>query len=93
MFITITGSDHYMGVDSYKINQELILIKDKNNSYDDEAIKVVTENGATCGYVANSIDTVARGTHSAGYVYCSIKEHQKCKVVFITQNSVIVELI
>ena len=93
MFITITCFEHYMGIESYKIDQELILKKDKNNSYDDEAIKVESENGATYGYVANSIDTVARGTHSAGYVYCSLKESQKCKVKFITQESVIAELI
>lgn len=92
MFITITGSEHYMGVDSYRIGQELILKKDENNSYDDEAIKVETENGATCGYVANSVDTVARGTHSAGYVYCNLHELQKCIIRFILGDNVIAEL-
>ena len=93
MFITITGFEHYMGIDSYRIGQELVLKKDENNLYDDEAIKVESEAGATYGYVANSVDTVARGTHSAGYVYCSLKEPQKCKVKFITQESIIAELI
>lgn len=91
MYITITDVDKYLGIDSLKIGQELLLLKDLDNPYDDEAIKVITENGATCGYVANSVEDVARGSHSAGYIYNSIKNKHKCKVKFIIQDSAIVE--
>lgn len=89
MYITIEKIDDYLGTESYKINQELILIKDKDNIYDDEAIKVITENNATCGYVANSVEEVARGTHSAGYIYNLIEEKQKCTISFILENKII----
>ena len=93
MFITIVGVENYIGTESLVIGQELFLKKEPDNRHDDESIKVVTDSGATCGHVANSVNTVARGSHSAGYAYCSIKEQQKCKVKFIVQDSVIAELI
>lgn len=93
MFITIVGLNHYMGIESIKPGDELFLKKDIENKYDDEAIKIVGNRDVTYGYVANSVESVARGTHSAGYVYGSIKEDQRCKVSFILENSVIAELI
>jgi len=93
MFITITGSQYYLGIETYKIGQELFLKKDIGNNYDDEAIKVETKSGATCGHVANSVGSVARGTHSAGYIYNSIKEDQKCRISFILDEKVIAELL
>lgn len=93
MFITIAGVEHYLGIEVLTIGQELLLKKEPNNRYDDESIKVETETGATCGHVANSVNTVARGTHSAGYVYNSVKEKQKCIVKFIIQDRAIAEII
>lgn len=93
MFVTITGSEYYLGTDSYKIGQTLLLIKEPDNPYDDESIKVETESGAMCGHVANSVDSVARGSHSAGYIYNSINDNQKCKIAFILDERVIAELI
>ena len=92
MFITIVGTEHYLGVESLTIGQELILIKEPDNKYDDESIKVETGSGATCGHVANSVYSVARGSHSAGYIYNSIKNNQKCKVLFIMDEKVIAEV-
>lgn len=93
MFITITGVEHYLGIESLTIGQELLLKKEPDNRYDDESIKVETESGATCGHVANSVDSVARGSHSAGYVYNSINDCQKCKIAFILEEKIIAELI
>ena len=93
MFITIAGVEHYLGIESLTIGQELLLKKEPNNRYDDESIKVETETGATCGHVANSVNTVARGTHSAGYVYNSINDCQRCKITFILDEKIIAELI
>ena len=44
-------------------------IKDKNNPYDSEAIKVVMKEIGTVGYIANSPYTTATGTMSAGRIY------------------------
>lgn len=93
MYITITGSIHYLGLEHYKIGQRLLVKKDPDNPYDEEAIKIESENGSTLGYVANSVNTVARGTHSAGYIYNSIKNNQECEVLFVVEDSVIAKLL
>lgn len=93
MYVTITGSEYYMGIESYKIGQLLLLKKDEENRYDDEAIKVETPSGALCGFVANSVDTVARGTHSSGYIYSLINDSKQCEVKFILNNSVIAKIL
>ena len=46
MYITITGSDMFMGMEAFKVGQTLILKKDIDSPYDDESIKVITETGA-----------------------------------------------
>ena len=61
----------------------LALKKDKKNTYDDEAIAAYTKDNYKCGYVANSVHSVARGTCSAGRVYDQIKDEAKCCVRFI----------
>lgn len=92
-YITIAGIEHYMGIESMKINQEFFLKKDIENVYDDEAIEVINDKGCRYGYVANSVSTVARGTHSAGYIYENIKNNTKCVVRFILEGSCIAEVI
>lgn len=92
MYVTITGSDMFMGIEAYKPGQKLILKKDIENPYDDESIKVESENGAHLGFVANSVESVARGTHSAGYIYNTFEDSTKCTVLFITQDKVIAEI-
>lgn len=92
MYITITGMSHYLGLDVFRINQLLILEVEPDNSIDNEAIKVSIEGGAMVGYVANSVYTIVKGTHSAGYIYRDIKDKVYAKVNFITHESVIAEL-
>lgn len=93
MYITITGLDRYMGVESIKPKDIFYLIKDTNNAYDDEAIKVCKDKEIIYGYVANSVYTVARGTHSAGYIYESIKGFKKCEILFIVKDVAIARII
>jgi len=92
-YITIVGANNYVGIEALKPGTILSLKKDKNNSYDDEAI-MVTGNSEVCyGFVANSIDTVARGTHSAGYIYNMLPENPSCEVLFVLEDSGIAKLI
>lgn len=93
MYITITGSQYYLGIDKYKIGEILYLKKDPDNIYDSEAIKIMTDKDVKCGYVANSVNTVAKGTHSAGFIYDQIKDKTKCKVLFVVEEYAIAELI
>lgn len=91
-YITITGCDRYMGISSITPGKVLTLQKDHNNIYDDEAIKVVGQSGETYGYVANSVVTVARGSHSAGYIYESFDETIDCQVLFVTNEEAIAKI-
>lgn len=82
-YITINHLDDYMSANSLRVGMKLILKKDRDNPYDDEAIAVYTENDCKVGYVANSVQSVCRGTLSAGRVFDLINEIAECTVRFI----------
>ncbi|NBK97900.1 MAG: DNA-binding protein [Erysipelotrichia bacterium] len=94
VYITITGMQHYFGIEAFKIGQKIMLEKDVENDYDSEAVRVLSESGNKLGYVANSVYTVAKGTHSAGWIGHLIEEDKRlAKVMFITGHSVIAEIV
>ena len=82
-YITINHLDDYISANSLRIGMKLILKKDHNNPYDDEAIAAFSEHGNKVGYVANSVSTVCRGTGSAGFAYSLFDEETECIVRFI----------
>lgn len=92
MFITINHIGEYAGAEMFRPGMTLSLKKEKNNPYDDEAITVYSERGSKYGYVANSVCSVCRGTHSAGYIYQSFGEETKCIVRFVAEDFAIAEL-
>lgn len=92
-FITITGLNHYLGKKPFQVGRTVTLIKDRNNPYDETAIRVELPFIETVGYVANSTDTVFAGTYSAGRLYDKIKEKALARVMFITHSSVIAEVL
>lgn len=73
-YITITGMNHYYGLRPFSVGKKIKCIKDKNNPYDSEAIKVVMKEIGTVGYIANSPYTTATGTMSAGRIYEKVKK-------------------
>lgn len=87
LYITINHLDEFINASSIKVNDVLTLKKDINNEFDDEAIIALNENNFKCGYVANSVSSVVRGTYSAGRIYDLIKENNTCKVKFIALES------
>ena len=86
IYITINHLDDYMPVMNLKVGDILTLKKEPGNIYDDEAIAVYTRENFKCGYVANSVSTVARGTFSAGRAYDKVKNNFKCSVEFILSD-------
>ena len=88
-FVTITGIDHYYGKRPFKVGRIFQLIKDRKNQYDGEAIMAYLPFIEKIGYVANSVDTVYRGTLSAGRLYDKMGDYAFAKVMFITHTSVI----
>ena len=83
LYITINHLEDFASVLFLKTGDELVLKKDKNNIYDEEAIAVYNSENKKCGYVANSVYSVIKGTSSAGRIYDHLSEMKKCVVRFI----------
>lgn len=83
IYITINHLDDFMPVINLKVGDILKLKKEPDNIYDDEAIAVYTKDNFKCGYVANSVSTVARGSYSAGRVYDRMGNEAECFVRFV----------
>ena len=89
IFITITGQNHYLGIKPFKVGRIVKIIKETDNQYDGEAIRVELPFIDTVGYVANSVNTVYAGTCSAGKLYDKIDDYAYAEIMFITHSSVI----
>ena len=92
-YITITGFTHYYGKKPFKIGKKLKCVKEPDNDYDGEAIKVVLKHVGTVGYVANSVYTVAQGTSSAGAIGHYVQNKFWVEVMFITSSKVICKVV
>ena len=94
-YITINHLDDFENLLFLKVGDEMILRKDKGNMYDDEAIAVYNGGDYKCGYVANSVHSVSRGTYSAGRIYDRFEDEDKCVIRFILgeESVAIAELI
>ena len=87
--ITIAGINHYFGLAPFEKGSKVKLIKEPDNSYDHEAIRVEMKGLGKVGYVANSAYTVQGMCMSAGRLYDRIDETAKAKVLFVMPNFVI----
>ena len=92
MYITIKEKDETYH-SAFRVGETYYLEKEPDNIYDDEAIRFMTPKGFHLGWVANSVSTVARGTHSAGYVYRDVHDGSQAIVRFIGQECIIAEII
>ena len=91
-YVTVVGAGHYFGAEIFKVGQKIILKKDFQNKYDEEAIQAELEMAGKVGYVANSYQTVAKGTRSAGRIYDTFGTECTGEVAFIVNDTVIVKL-
>ncbi len=89
MLVTITGLNYRYGSEFLKKGMELKLIKEPDNKYDKEAIKVEYKGLGTIGYVANSTKTVIGECLSTGRLYDKIGKKAKAKVVLVLENAAI----
>ncbi len=92
-FITVTGIDHYYGKTPFEIGRITKIVKEPDNPHDSEAIRVELPFIGNVGYVANSANTVYRGTASAGRIYDKIGDYACARVFFVTHSSVIALLL
>ena len=91
-FITITPLDNLELTDYVKPGERMIL-KKTPDEYDEEAITVYSSNNKKYGSVANSSNTVVRGTHSAGYIYRGFYQEIRCVVRFVLDKVTIAEVL
>ncbi len=92
VFFTLTGMSHYYGSNFLKKGMKVKLVKEPDNEYDKEAIRVEFKGLGKIGYVANSPYTVIGESKSAGRIYDLIKKKAKARIVLITTKGVLCEL-
>ena len=92
IIFTIAGMNHYYGSDFLEKGMKVKLIKEPDNEYDKEAIRVELKGLGKIGYVANSTHTVLGESYSAGRMYDLMKKKAKGKVILVTPRGVICEL-
>lgn len=92
IFFTLTGTNHYYGSDFLKNGMKVKLVKEPDNEYDKEAIRVEIKGLGKIGYVANSPYTVIGESRSAGRLYDLIKKKAKGKIVLVTPKGILCEL-
>lgn len=81
--------DHYYGMRPFTVGKKIKCIKERDNHYDSEAIKVTMKDIGTVGYIANTPYTKAIGTMSAGRIYEKVGNKFWVEVMFITSSKVI----
>jgi hypothetical protein len=92
IYFTIAGTSHHYGRDFIEPKMEVKLVKEPDNEYDSEAIRVEMPGIGLIGYVANSPYTVLGESYSAGRLYDKIGDTAKGKVLYVLPNGILCEL-
>ena len=92
-FFTITGTNHYFGHQFFEPEMEVKLVKEPDNKYDKEAIKVEVEGLGIVGYVANTPYTVIGESMSSGRLYDRISDTANGIVKYVVPQGVLCELV
>ncbi len=93
LYTTIVGLKNYEGNKVFKIGSIVRLVKEPDNDYDLEAIACENKYIGKTGYIANSTQTVTKGTMSAGRIYDKIGDISYCEVKFVSNDSVIAKVL
>lgn len=89
MYFTITGTCFRHGSDFIKPDMKVTLVKEPDNEFDKEAIKVTMEGLGLIGYVANSPKTVLGESYSAGRLYDKIGDTAEGVVLYVLNGGVL----
>ena len=93
IYFTIAGTKHHYGHEYFEPKMEVKLIKEPDNEFDKEAIKVEMDGLGLVGYVANSPYTVQGESMSAGRIYDRIGDTAVGIVKYVLPQGVLCELI
>ena len=89
IYFTVTGTNHYYGTDIFKDKMTVRLVKEPENPFDKEAIRVELPGLGKVGYVANSPYTVAGESMSAGRLYDRIGSQAWGTVMYVLNCGVL----
>ena len=89
LFFTVTGTKHYYGQEFIEPKMTVKLVKEPDNDFDREAIKVEMEGLGLVGYVANIPYTVAGESLSAGRLYDKIGDTAEGTVLYVLPKCVL----
>lgn len=92
IYFTIAGTNHHHGQDFIEPKMEVNLVKEPDNDYDKEEIKVEMPGLGLIGYVANSPYTVVGESFSAGRLYDKIGDTATGTVLYVLPNGVLCAL-
>ena len=92
IYFTIAGMNHYYGGDFLEKGMKVKLVKEPDNEYDSEAIRVELKGLGKIGYVANSPHTVIGESYSAGRIYDFIGKKAKGKVTLVTERGILCKI-
>lgn len=93
MYITLQTFDKLHGSKPLALDGIVKLVKEPDNKYDAEAIACEMRYFGKIGYVSNSVQTVAKGTMSAGRLYDKISDEYFAKIKFITGDVAIAKVL
>lgn len=93
LYFTVNSVNMFNGIKPFKIGSIIKLVKEPENHYDSEAIRVELRYAGPSGYVANSVKTVAKGTYSGGRLYDKILEVDFGVVEFIINDVIIAKIL
>ena len=91
-YFTVTGTYYHYGPEVFEKGRTVHLIKEPDNHYDREAIRVEIPGLGHVGYVANSPHTVLGESLSAGRLYDRIGEKAKGRVEYVTDRGILCSL-
>jgi len=91
-FVTITGMHHYLGKSVLKPGTLVLLVKEPDNEYDENAIRVDLVPVGGVGYVANSPHTIIDGTMSANRIYDGMARACFARVMFAKGGFIVARL-
>lgn len=92
IYFTITGTNYCYGTDFAEKGMSVKMIKEADNEYDKEAIRVEVDGLGKIGYVANSYRTIIGDSYSAGRIYDKIGDTAIGKVLYTLPNGILCEI-
>ena len=93
IYFTVTGTGYYYGQGFLEPGMRVVLVKDPDNKYDREAIRVELEGLGKIGYVANSPQTVQGESFSAGRLYDKIGDRAAGVVMYLLPEGALCRLV